>query len=256
MAVLGEKAVGSIVKLNVNGTPWNFIVVQQGLPSKNYDSSCDGTWLLMEDIYTTHRYHSSVDPSNYSKTEVHTYLNNTFIPLFDDGVQSIIKQVKIPYNGRNTSNGLSTKAFLLSYTEVGFNTSSDVVTEGAVLNYFSGAANSKRVAKFNGSPYTWWLRSIEISLGNIFVVLSDGTKGTFAARYSTQGVRPALILPPDTAVSSDGMVGDSGAITGSVIIGGVQRELTGAGYINIGGVLRDLSDAQTNIGSTLKSLKG
>jgi hypothetical protein len=52
------------------------------------------------------------------------------------------------------------------------------------------------------------------------------------------------------------MVGDSKAITGSVIIGGVQRELTGKGYINIGGVLRDLSDSQTNIGGVLESLKG
>lgn len=256
MATLGEQAVGSIVKLNVNGTPWNFIVVQQGLPGTMYDSSCNGTWLLMEDIYVAKRLDGDGAPDNYSKTEVHTYLQGTFIQLFDDGIQNIIKQVKIPYNGKNSSRGLSVKAFLLSYTEVGFNSSSNVLTEGAVLNYFKGAANAKRIAKFNGSPYTWWLRSIEISPGNIFYVLTNGAEDCASAKYSTQGVRPALILPPEIAVSSDGMVGDSKAITGSVIIGGVQRELTGKGYINIGGVLRELSDSQVNIGGILKSLKG
>lgn len=256
MAVLGEKTVGSIVKLNVDGTPWNFIVVQQGLPGTMYDSSCNGTWLLMEDIYVAKRLDSDSAPDNYSKTEVHTYLQGTFIQLFDDGIQNIIKQVKIPYNGKNGSKGLSVKAFLLSYTEVGFNSSSNVLTEGAVLNYFKGAANSKRIARLNGSPYEWWLRSKEISPGNIFFVLTNGAEDYTSAKYSTHGVRPALIFPPEIAVSSDGMVGDSKAITGSVIIGGVQRELTGKGYINIGGVLRELSDSQVNIGGILKSLKG
>ena len=48
---LSTKAVGSTVKIKVNGTLRNFIVVHQGRPSSLYDASCDGTWLLMEDIY-------------------------------------------------------------------------------------------------------------------------------------------------------------------------------------------------------------
>ena len=51
---LGTKAVGSIVKIKVNGASKDFIVVQQGNPNTStYDSSCNGTWLLMKDIYTT-----------------------------------------------------------------------------------------------------------------------------------------------------------------------------------------------------------
>lgn len=41
-AKLGTKAVGSIVKLNVNGAAKEFIVVHQGKPSSLYDESCDG----------------------------------------------------------------------------------------------------------------------------------------------------------------------------------------------------------------------
>lgn len=48
---LGQKAVGSIVKLNVDGTARDFIVVNQGKPLSNYDDSCDGTWLLQKHLY-------------------------------------------------------------------------------------------------------------------------------------------------------------------------------------------------------------
>lgn len=48
---LGAKAVGSIVKIKVNGAAKDFIIVHQGKPSSVYDDSCNGTWLLMKDIY-------------------------------------------------------------------------------------------------------------------------------------------------------------------------------------------------------------
>ena len=53
---LGTKAVGSVLKLNLNGSPKNFIVVHQGKPSSLYDDSCDGTWLLMQG----HLFHKTV----------------------------------------------------------------------------------------------------------------------------------------------------------------------------------------------------
>jgi hypothetical protein len=48
---LGNKAVGSIVKLKINGASKNFIVIHKGRPSTAYDSSCDGIWLMMEEAY-------------------------------------------------------------------------------------------------------------------------------------------------------------------------------------------------------------
>lgn len=40
-----DLAVGDIVKLTENGTPVEYIVVNQGIPGNSslYDSSCDGT---------------------------------------------------------------------------------------------------------------------------------------------------------------------------------------------------------------------
>lgn len=263
MATLGEQAVGSIVKLNVNGTARNFIVVNQGLPGSMYDASCDGTWLLMTDLYESIVWDSS--NHDYENSDIHSYLNNTFVNLFDSDIKSAIKQVKIPYRagkGSSTtvtsgSSGLSAKVFLLSYTEVGFTGSSYAPVEGYVLGYFNGASNSQRIAKRKGLPEEWWLRSPYTKYSyNAFYVGRDG-KSSSDDVADSRCVRPALVLPYNANVADDGtIVPASGAITGSVNIDGVQRELTGEGYINIGGVLRDLSDSQVNIGGILESLKG
>lgn len=75
-AKLGTKAVGSIVKLNVIGAAKEFIVVHQGKPSSLYDESCDGTWLLMKDIFEATRWHSS-DVNNLENSTIHSILNST-----------------------------------------------------------------------------------------------------------------------------------------------------------------------------------
>jgi hypothetical protein len=47
--------VGSSVYLNVDGVKTEFLVVHQGNPNSSiYDASCDGTWLLMKNIYENH----------------------------------------------------------------------------------------------------------------------------------------------------------------------------------------------------------
>ncbi len=92
----GTKAVGSIVKIKVNGASKDFIVVQQGNPNTGtYDSSCAGTWLLMKDIYTTMKWDGS--NNDYKNSDVQSYLNGTFYNLIDSDIRNAIKQVKIPY---------------------------------------------------------------------------------------------------------------------------------------------------------------
>ena len=213
---LGTKAVGSIVKIKVNGASKDFIVVQQGNPNTStYDSSCNGTWLLMKDIYTTSTFGSN---NSYKDSSIHTYLNGTFYNLIDSNIRAAIKQVKIPYqNGTGSggslatgSNGLSTKVFLLSGYEVGWTTSDNgyFPKDGVRLAYFgnSSGGNSKRVA-YNGSSATvWWLRSPSTNgSGIVWGVDTDGSRnyGWYGDSY---GVRPAFILPSTLVVSDDGTV--------------------------------------------------
>ena len=143
---LDAKAVGSIVKIKVNGASKDFIVVQQGNPNTStYDSSCAGTWLLMKDIYTTSTFG---DNNSYKDSSIHTYLNGTFYNLIDSDIRAAIKQVKIPYlNGTGGgdgslapgANGLSTKVFLLSGYEVGW-AHNALPKDGAKLDYFGSGS--------------------------------------------------------------------------------------------------------------------
>lgn len=206
---LSTKAVGSIVKIKVNGAAKDFIIVHQGLPSSAYDASCNGVWVVMKDIYTTMKWDGS--NNDYLNSDMTAYLNGTFISLIDADIRNAIKQVKIPYtnysnnNVMSGSNGLSCKVFLLSGTEVGFSGVSYMNTEGAKLSYFDSA--SKRVAYNGSSAAGWWLRSPGTTSSSFYVwcVRSDGSFDLWYC-YNTCGVRPAFVLPSTLVVSDDGTV--------------------------------------------------
>lgn len=205
---LSTKAVGSIVKIKVNGAAKDFIIVHQGLPSSAYDASCNGVWVVMKDIYTTMKWDGS--NNDYLNSDMTAYLNGTFISLIDADIRNAIKQVKIPYtnysnnNVMSGSNGLSCKVFLLSGTEVGFSGVSYMNTEGAKLSYFNSA--SKRIAYNGSSAAVWWLRSPSTNNGNyVWYVRADGSHD-YWHYYNTYGVRPAFVLPSELVVSDDGTV--------------------------------------------------
>lgn len=215
---LGSMSVGSTVKLKLGGTARDFLVVHQGLPSSMYDSSCNGTWLLLKDIYTTRTWDSS--NNDYKNSDIHSYLNGTFLNLFDNDIKNAIKQVKIPYqNGTGSggsvasgANGLSCKIFLLSGYELGWTTSDNSYfpRDGAKLSYFSSgtssSANNKRIANYNGSATIWWLRSPNThSTDYVWGVYSNGDCDYWDC-LSTFGVRPALVLDSSLSVSDDGSV--------------------------------------------------
>ena len=223
---LSSKAVGSIVKIKVNGTLRDFIVVQQGKPSSIYDESCNGTWLLMKDLYESRQWHSS-NVNDYANSTIRSYLNSTFLNLIDEQIRNQIKQVKIPYRpGYGTSmtvnsgaSGLSTKIFLLSNIEVGGQTDwSYMPHDGARLAYFEygtgTSANNKRLAYLNGSAARWWLRSPDTYYSDgAWGVISNGNSGNASFCSNSYGIRPALILPSSLLVSDDGSVSTNTAPT-------------------------------------------
>lgn len=212
---MSDLEIGQTIKLNLNGTPWEWLVVHQGLPSAIYDASCNGTWLLLKDIYEERKWHSS-NVNKLESSEIHSYLNGDFQNLFDSNIKGAIKQVKIPYRNNGGSggtdqigtNGLSAKIFLLSGYEVGGTTiiSEYFPVDGAKLDYFdaNSEGNSKRIANFNNGPAAnWWLRSQDTQgTSNVWRVASDGGFGRSSASKS-YGIRPAIILPSDMRVTDD-----------------------------------------------------
>ena len=260
-AKLGTKAVGSIVKLKVNGTAKEFIVVHQGKPSSLYDESCNGTWLLMKDVYEIRQWHSS-NVNNLENSTIHSYLNTTFLNLFESSIKDAIKQVKIPYraNGgsggtdRSGANGLPAKIFLLSGYEVGWTASynSGFPVDGACLSYFNGTAvtDSKRIAYWKGGVIYWWLRSPYISNTTYaWRVAQDGYYNNNIASLSS-GIRPALILPPNA------LVDDGGNITPPVDLTAHKTLVNGTAYTvksgkcMVGGTVYNILKGRTLIGGT------
>ena len=208
-----DYAVGESVFLNVNGVSKEFLVVQQGNPDATmYDSSCDGTWLLMKDVYEYREWDS--DYNVYANSDIHAYLNGDFLGLFDTKVQSAIKTVKIPhvdgngttYNIRTGSSGLSTKIFLLSGYEVGWTTSnhSYFPKDGTCLLYFKDliTTDAKRIAYLNDTKSAWWTRSPYLGTGDrAWRVYTNGGHDYIVVSNS-QGVRPTIILPSNAVFDS------------------------------------------------------
>ena len=252
---LSSKAIGSTIKLKVNGSAKDFIVVHQGKPSSVYDDSCNGTWLLMKDIYENRAWHSS-NTNDYANSTIHSYLNSTFLNLFESNIKNAIKQVKLPYrkgSGTSTtvtsgSNGLSAKIFLLSATETSFSFLYMPSGEGAELAYFKGCADnssdSKRVAKLNGSATDWWLRSPNCNdFSSALRVYSRGDWYSGLCSVS-HGLRPALILPSTLLVSDDGTVSTN---TAPSTPGSISVPSSIMGGTNISISWAKSSDAESNL---------
>ena len=218
---LGTKAVGSIVKIKVNGAAKDFIIVHQGLPSSAYDDSCTGTWLLMKDSYNYMKWNST-EENDYASSDINSWLNGTFYNLIDADIRAVIKQVKIPYHGsplyastlHTGANGLNTKVFLLSGIEVGWTnrTNEYFPNDGAKLSYFLAGTgtneNKKRVVYRNGSAQDWYLRSpriINTNTNNVWKVADDGSYD-YDNCVNSNDIRPAFVLPSSLVVSDDGTV--------------------------------------------------
>lgn len=221
---LGSLDVGQSVYLNVNGAATEFLIVHQGNPDSSlYDGSCDGTWLLMKDVYERKYWHQySFYKTPYSQSDIHLYLNNTFLGLLDSDVKEKIKRAKIPYSSYsssdddtvyNGSSGLSAKVFLLGAYEVGADTlnSPYLNADGAKLDFFltgnTTEAAAKRIAYLDDVAVTWYTRSPfvnydAITSSLIWIIGADGIFNNVSPVDNT-GIRPALILPTTTLFDSD-----------------------------------------------------
>lgn len=217
---LGSVAAGSIVKIDENGSPVNYIVLHIGNPDvRLYGSACDGAWLLRQDI---------VENVQWNSTNANTLVGSTimstmagYLGRYESHIQSAIKTVKIPYhpgngepywNIKSGENGLECKLFPLCGYEVGLSDPSGIMpADGAKLDYFKSGldteANSKRIAKLNGAAAAWWLRSpVSTSTDGKFYILPDGSLGSTSVNPS-YGALPAMIMDPTILVSDDGTVG-------------------------------------------------
>lgn len=198
----GALAVGSVVKLMEGGAAVEYLVVNQGIPSNSnlYDASCDGTWLLRKDCHSKRAWNTS-NINNYETSAINNWLNGDFFNSFGSVEQAAIKQVKIPYGkGAGSSSitsgasGLPVKIFLLGCAELEI-TGSNLMTDGATLAYFSGAADSDRVAMLNGATAFWFTRSTYSgNSSRVYSITFSGGAG-YGNASDPNSIRPALVIP-------------------------------------------------------------
>ena len=205
---LAAQEVGSTVTLKVNGADAEFLVVHQGNPDPDvYDPSCEGTWLLMKNVYSQRPWGSA---SCYADAPVHTWLNSTFLELLDSGIRPAVKTVRLPYAEGSTvhtgAEGVSAQIFLLSMREMGTPAAqkTGLADEGALLDYFTDGDGGDDPLRASSARY--WTRSPYTGGGgNVWSVAGESGICSYRAGSSSYGVRPALILPQAMPVE-DGAV--------------------------------------------------
>lgn len=198
---LGNKSVGSIVKLKENGVLVDFYVAKH-----DYENGLNGsgrTLVVRKDCYDTRQWHTS-NVNAYATSAIDTWLNSTYKNLLDADIRGVIGTTKIKYtpgNGNNTVGTLERAIFLLSVTELG-RSASYANTEGTALSI----ASSLQIAYLNGSAVVQWTRSPGTNYANYAYYLH--TDGSVSGNYcdDTRGSRPAFTLPSTLSVSDDGSV--------------------------------------------------
>ena len=213
---LGNKSVGSIVKLKENGVLVDFYVAKH-----DYENGLNGsgrTLVVRKDCYDTRQWHTS-NVNAYATSAIDTWLNSTYKNLLDADIRGVIGTTKIKYtpgNGNTTVGTLERAIFLLSVTELG-RSASYANTEGTALSI----ASSLQIAYLNGSAVVQWTRSPYTSSTNYAYYLSTSGVVNYYSCSSTYGSRPAFTLPSTLSVSDDGSVSVNTAptISGSYATG-------------------------------------
>ena len=196
----GDLLVGQKVSINEGGSPMPYLVVHQGNPDAwLYDASCEGTWLLRNEIKAMRAYGSS---RFYADSAMPGYLNpdisGSATSGLDEKIKNAMKTVKIPYHASTGSimsggNGLTCKAFILSPREYGDSLSS-MPSDGVPLAYFRAGDAANRIAYYNGEPKRHWTRSDNLNSSNVWVALESGAISALS-RTNRYGIRTAFILP-------------------------------------------------------------
>lgn len=213
---LGNKSVGSIVKLKENGVLVDFYVAKH-----DYENGLNGsgrTLVVRKDCYDTRQWHTS-NVNAYATSAIDTWLNSTYKNLLDADIRGVIGTTKIKYtpgNGNTAVGTLERAIFLLSVTELG-RSASYANTEGTALSI----ASSLQIAYLNGSAVVQWTRSPYTNGTNGAYYLSTNGNVSNHSCYNTFGSRPAFTLPSTLSVSDDGSVSVNTAptISGSYATG-------------------------------------
>jgi hypothetical protein len=184
--------VGDIIEFGTfGGNPlnWRVLDVQEGR-----------ALLLTNDIIEKRLFHNKPD-ATWGECELHDYLNSDFLNSFGTEKSRIVQRINTTPQNKwfGAPGGDSTdKVFLLSIEEVVdyFGDSGQLENRPEGSWRIDDKHNSKRVAKYKGKAWWWWLRSPGYDSHSAAYVYSDGALYVYGHNVIRKegGVRPALWL--------------------------------------------------------------
>lgn len=194
--VISNLDVGSIVKINENGSPVEYYIARH-----NYESGLNGEGLALlvrkicgDDVAF------STGANAYAGGTLDDYLNNTFFPRFDGSVRRKIALTEFYYtpgNGVGTMTTLQRKVFQLSSTEYGLSVSS-TNAEGTALP-IADTLRSVQHAQWTRTPYLY-------NNSYIISVTASGESKYNTSATEPYGSRPAFCLPESTLLDDDMLI--------------------------------------------------
>lgn len=205
---LGSLAIGTQLPITYQGKKRNFIIVNQGNPDATmYDSSCNGTWLLLKTPFQKAFWGND---DSYSKSVCAVEIGQQHKNMLDTEVQKLVKRVKIPYQETRTdalrtkADGFACDMFLLSSREIGINSPNDSTAtyNASKIAYFKyGTVVPSEM--ISGSR--WWLRNQNgMYGGTALCVDSEGKLANQACGGVELQLRPCMILPIECEIDTNG----------------------------------------------------
>ena len=192
---LGDIEVGTLVKLNENGSPVEFYVAKH-----DYESGLNGsgrTLLVRKECADDVAFGSN---NAYAGGTLDVFLNEIFFQRLDAGVRSKIASTKFYYTpgaGNTAMTTLERTVFQLSTTELGLS-----------LNYANAEGTALAIASTLRTPnHTQWTRT-PYRYNNTYAIsltYSGSTKYNSSVS-SLFGSRPAFTLPASTLVGDDMLI--------------------------------------------------
>nr|DAT45023.1 MAG TPA: hypothetical protein [Caudoviricetes sp.] len=195
---LGDMELGTLVKLNENGTPVEFYVA-----CHNYEAGLNDngrTLVVRKDSYDERVFSNS--NNDYASSSLDAFLTGPYFNLLDAGIREKAGTTKFYYTSgyTDTVTTLERAVFQLSHTELG-RPASYANTEGTALPI----ASTLQIAHRNGAAVEQWTRSPRKNTNQVCFLYQDGYVG---AEYYNQykGSRPAFTLPASTLVGDDQLI--------------------------------------------------
>lgn len=222
---LGQTAVGTVVKINENGSPVDFIVVQQGNPNPAIYSTTfnNGTWLT-RNLLTT-----PIENGGGGTNGVAGWYNGSYKNLIDANIRNEILTVKLPwtelsFSGVTEQNhileeGFNTQIFPPHYLELRVSPPNEYYLTGTAsrLSYWNSSnsvAPNTVDTPDNQGDYRpigqYWVRGLyrRSTTNTRSLVRNLSTSGNLVsqASFDYYPTRPCFLLPQNLTVLDDGTI--------------------------------------------------